>query len=245
MTDEVGEPPERWVMPPELDVPLPRSARTRVSVKVAAYIISFTFLALCALIFYMVVSISSVRERLRDYGLPSDGIVVKMPDTHRPRENNIVYKFVAKIDGDRTKYIQNEARISPDDWGRLYVGNHIPIVYDPSDPHTSIIDFNNELWVESPRKEGEFVAYIAISLILSVWGVCALVANIACAKDKRLLQWGDVVAATIVESKQYRVRGGKSVIVYYVFIDRSGKGNCSGGWRKRLHGDSEYESTYV
>jgi hypothetical protein len=232
-----------WTTPAELAQPLPR--RTRMT---RGFILSLSYFpavfAVFGLMFLVQVYPSlHKRETLRTHGSAAEATITNVRTMHGKRMYYAVdYRFSALTPAGVREF-RGTDNIGRDSDQTLSAGREIPIVFDPSNPNSSILNLSVH-----PKDEPIATPFVIISCAIVFcigWLLLSLLLNYR--KQRGLVRWGRVTQATVTDKREVPTKQGKITRLTYRFVDSSGR-TVEGHWRgysvRRL-GEHALESPLV
>ncbi len=209
-----------WTLPAELDQPLPRMVKRKRS---------FTFLlvfqvGMFALLLLLPAGMAATSyfkaQTLKERGVRAAGTVAKLYTTSGKNSHyyNVVYSYPILPKPIYSATDQTSFQTFQD----LHVGDAIPVAYDPQYPPRSALNFNDIVFTRDNARPLtiELAIFLPISLFLLAVPLLLLQQY---RRQKRLLEWGKVAAATVVSDSEYNAgRAGRKSAVTYTFTDEAG-----------------------
>jgi hypothetical protein len=211
-----------WTLPAELNQPLPRAVKPRSVFTILLASQVFFFVAF-SLFLGATAGMSFYRMQvLKDRGVMAEGTITNLTtsDGGKGRTNyNVTYAYplvpkTAYTATDQTGALR---------FGQLHVGDAIPIAYDPIYPTRSLLNFDDMVFTrDNVRSLMNQVAIFGIVFVFTL--VAPAIIVVSYRRQKRLLQWGKPVAATIVSDIEYNAgKAGRKAKVSYTFTDEQGR----------------------
>ncbi|MDB5396937.1 MAG: hypothetical protein JWM91_4443 [Rhodospirillales bacterium] len=220
-------------MPPyALRQPVPRQTKTAGS-----FVVILAFFAII-LIFFVVQIVQTFEtihevEVFKAKGTKIDGLATNLHTVDYNRRGGrdtsfyVDYSYqptAPKIAGSRSVTYRRTAQIADRDYRKLHVNQTISVIYDPNLPSESRLAFEQS-WItlDDPENMPGKSSYLVFGFPAACIVVMLFWFVIRHLKERKLLTWGEVAAATIIDKQESHGRWGPSVDVIYRFIDADGE----------------------
>jgi len=215
-----------WLPPPELIQALPRATRVNRIVGSLFLGAASGFLVIGILILFMESLISHNFARLQAYGLETNGMVITIKDVsdHSRKDKSYAVSYIFTVENQPEQHHYNGSMyINAEQYAYTKIGQTIPVTYDPQHPENSAITSTlNTSWIYPYHK-----LMLSAELIIPIFGgistlILAWFYIIYC-RQKRLLQWGSIAAAVILDEKEIGNGRSPRTQVTYNFLDKDGQ----------------------
>lgn len=232
-----------WTTPAELAQPLPRRTRMTRGLILSLSYIPAVFAVFGLMFLVQVYPSLHKRETLRTHGSAAEATITNVRTMYGKRMYYAVdYRFSA-VTPAGVREFQGTGNVSPDVKQTLSTSHEIPIVFDPSNPNSSMLNLRAH-----PTDQPVTTLFVIIScaIVLCIgWLLLSLLLTYR--KQRGLVRWGRVTQATVTDKREIPTRQGKLTVLAYRFLDSSGR-TVEGHWRgysvRRL-GEHALESPLV
>ena len=225
---------ENWVPPKELAHPIPRPCVPTAKYYVWRLYFIFSGVALIvvyALIFVCVFGKLSAMKSLQESGVPVDGTVISSVEyagratSKGSTPAHFVVEYSYEVEENAQSATKKNLYHGSGQWKRsshsaaqVAPGKTAPVVYDPAEPQRSMLVGDLDL-----EDYGIIRAFGVFIVVLSIAGSAFFVMLLhrGFLRGRRLLMWGQVARATLLDIKQAG-RRQNAWMATYVFRDNRG-----------------------
>jgi len=214
-----------WVLPRELDQPLPRRVELNGVMKGAGTVLTIVWLGLFGFLAMSVYASAHKAEILRSRGVATEAQVTSL---HIEKSRNSQAFYVDYQFSPASPTMRQDVRHAVDptdeaDYRALRIGQSVPILYDPTNLGLSDLNFRDRIHREDPFRTfygltAAFGVFMGVS-----YAICFLVFLKFYSSERRLLRYGRAAAATIVTQRQSGIGRRPATVVTYQFTDADGK----------------------
>jgi hypothetical protein len=211
-----------WTPPPGLDVPAPRRVGMSTTSKGLILLMFALFSLPLALIAPTEISRAHKIAALKDHGVEVAAHIDRQDEQTTRHGTNYIAAYHYSVDqpsGIPGSSFSGEGRTSWLEYVKISVGGKIPVVYDAHNPGQST--------TKTQLNEDGGAPYEVLIIFLPLFvGIPIAMTGFVYFKslrERRLLQWGNVVPAKIVGEEEYSAgRGMRLSRLTYEFKDSSG-----------------------
>jgi len=237
-----------WTPPRELTQSVPRSIRIRGRLLMLFGLITALLPGIAVLLIVSILYGDREMMIMKERGIATEGTVINLNSPGPGHGHHIEYRFMgshANNDGSRMSREAIYQRRDGVDWHHymhLTVGSKVPVIYDPSNPNTSALNFEDSVRTSDPFENMKFLYVLMLCVFGIPYTVIMTVCLIPICKQIRLIKWGRAAEATIIEKKEVQGRA-RTITVTYRFRDADGK--IVQGVRKLLPTDADLNNATV
>jgi hypothetical protein len=223
-------------VPVVLNQPLPRRTQATYLVRLPATILAAVFVGLVLVATLPIYSRFHRLETLKHEGISTDGEITDLTQEHG-RNDSISYRvdyrfFAAPSSGGSQTAHQAKEYVDVDTYRWLFIGRTVAVVYAPLDAEQSALNIGNVI-----RTTNNYVGALKVYAIM--FAICAGLYVVMIPftlgpylREKKLLRWGKIAPAEIVED--YEERSGRMPLSRVTYRFRDGTGNTVQGIRDGL-----------
>jgi hypothetical protein len=235
-----------WTEPQELDQPVPRSARMNWKFILATALASGICLGIAILLTAALYRDAHKMEVLKTRGVTTDGSVSKLiiKRSKAAKYYFADYSFKPLVDsGAQVPPYHGTEQVYVGLFNDLRAGLPVPVIYDPSNPDVSALNFGDRVHTTDPFGIMAFELKIALApLGLALVFILTMIIG-RYYKEKYLVQWGNTAPATITDNEEEQIiRGVPKTTAIYRF--RDAHGNFVRGARHNLPSANDVQSGY-
>jgi hypothetical protein len=129
--------------------------------------------------------------------------------------------------GSQTVPYADTSIVNASEYGHLRVGQTVPVIYDPSKQDRSAINVGDRVHTQDPMAAMRLLAKFMLPLFGGMSGLGLVFMLVGYYREKKLLMWGNVAAATITEEKEYSAgKSGMAMAATYQFKDGNDPGRA-------------------
>jgi len=214
-------------MPADLNQPAPRRTKPK-----PFYIFNFFFFFIFFLGFLVNETVFPYYNYihpmmiLQERGIETSATIIDLYTTtyyRRGKRTNYhaKYLFLSNPKSNLQRTIQNDVRISADQYQNFMIGEITPVVYDPYQPQLSELNTIPGIRTINPFRISIITVPFSL-LMLSIPGIALLVQYRLYRRQKWFLEWGQVAPATIVDDAD-DITGKRYSKLTYRFNDANGQ----------------------
>jgi hypothetical protein len=235
-----------WTEPQELDQPVPRSARMNWKFMLATASASGICLGIAILLTVALYRDAHKMEVLKTRGVTTDGSASKfiIKRSKAAKYYYVGYSFKPLVDsGAQVPAYHGTEQVSIGLFYDLGAGSPVPVIYDPSNPDVSALNFGDKVHSTDPFGIMAFKLKIGLAPLglALVFFLTMIIGRYY--KEKYLVRWGNIAPATIIDNEEEQiVRGLWKTKAIYRF--RDAHGNFVRGARHNLPSANDVQSGY-
>jgi hypothetical protein len=208
---------------PELNQPLPR----QTAVGADAIIIGALLVSVFVILMYLAVVRDLIdgrdKEILRSRGVATQGTIETLrPPGRKGTIYRVDYLFTSPAGSAPPSEIEGTSAVSHAEYSSLTYRQSVPILYDPQNIERSSLNLNDAIHTSDPYQTlWDRSLWYGLVLVLG-FGASTGMGISRYRREKRLMTWGSIAQARIVDEQEYAVRHGRQMVVTYEFTDAQG-----------------------
>lgn len=222
-------------LPVELSQPIPRLARAKRSFLFVAFYIALIIIAGVLYPLNIAYRISNDQAELKKHGVAIDAQITQLYIEYGKRNEyyKVTYRYIPTPHNKQDSTPQvNTRQTSKDQYMKLKIGQHVPILYDPARPSLSDLNFHDEIHRSNPYTT-MLIAGAIVGIPLGgmlIWLIGKMI--MLYLRVKHLVQWGHAAPATIIKTEIIKKGRISTTSITFQFVDENG--NTVQGIEKNL-----------